>query len=85
MSTKITARLEGNKHEKVRNKYKLFYEDPECEFLYFSIYHSEDWSTLLGWKSGLGTVKRAFLYFTERRLLWEYGKNFGRLPALNDQ
>ncbi len=83
MSTRITARLEGNRHEKVRDKYRRFCKDPECEFLYYSIYYSEDWSTLLGWTSELGRVKRAFLYFTERRLLWEYAKTFGRLPALN--
>jgi hypothetical protein len=84
MSSRITFRLEGGRHEKIRHKYKVLYNDKHCMCLYYSIYYSE-WSTWQDWSSEMGKVKKAFLYYTERRLLWEYAKRFHSLPKLNSQ
>ena len=84
MSTRITGRLEGSKHEKVRQDYRKLFADDKLQFLYHTIWYSA-WTTWQGWNSESGKVRKAFLLFSERRLIWEYARQFKRLPPLNKQ
>lgn len=82
MSKRLTGRTQN--HEKIARLYKTKFADPQFEFLYLA--HCE---LGLGWVSwdlthkSLSSVKLAFIQYAERRLIWEYAKEFNRLPSLN--
>lgn len=82
MSKRLTGRTQS--HEKITRLYKTEFKDMQCERLYFS--HCD---LGLGWGSwdlthrDKSSVKLAFIRYAERKLLWEYAREFGRLPSLN--
>lgn len=82
MSKRLTGRTQH--HEKIARLYKANFEDRRCKSLYFA--HCDFG---LGWLphdltyGNLASAKLAFVQYAERKLIWEYAKQFGRLPSLN--
>ena len=82
MSQHLTGRTQS--HKKISNLYKTKFEDPQCEFLYFTHcdfgygWHSRDLT-----HGSLARSKLAYVQYAERKLIWEYAREFNRLPSLN--
>ncbi len=82
-STMVTNRLEGKKHSAVYGKYAEKCDDPEFKKLFFSICHLNFKN--LSAKGNLRKVNNAYLYYIERKLIWDFAKEYKRLPLLNQQ
>ena len=83
-SKKITRRLEGSRHEKVRNEYKKHFKDDEFKYLYFSICYT-DWTSWDFLNKELGSVLYSCLLYLERKMIWEFAKTYSRNPTLNKE
>lgn len=82
MSQRLIGRTQN--HPKIGSLYKAKFPDPRCEFLYFT--HCDFGHGWTSWDlthRSLSIVKSAFIQYIERKLIWEYAKQFNRLPALN--
>ncbi len=80
LSTRVTHRLEGAKHEKIRSAIKDGTVD--LKNLYFSICHPE-WHPVSPENKDMVRVRKTWLHWVERKLIWEYAKTFKRIPILN--
>jgi len=82
MSKRLTGRTQN--HEKIARSYKTQFDDQKCQSLYYA--HCDlgpGWSSWdLSHREG-ASVKRAYLQYAERKLIWEYARKFNRLPLLN--
>lgn len=77
----ITGRLEGSRHEKIR-EYKKAFKDHRLNYLYISHCYV-GWTTWDFQKRELGRVRRAYLLYVESKLLWEFAKVYSNTPRLN--
>ncbi len=82
-SKKVTRRLEGSRHEKIK-EYKAQFEDDELKHLYFSLCYTE-WTSWDFQKKDLASVRYACLLYLERKLIWEFAKTYSNVPRLNRQ
>jgi hypothetical protein len=81
-SKKITRRLEGSRHEKVRNEYKKLFKDNDLKYLYFSLCYT-DWTSWDFRNKELSSARYACLLYLERKLIWEFAKIYSKVPILN--
>lgn len=79
-STRIIHRLED--HEKVTKEYIRKYKDTACKYLYHSISYPE-WHPLAAKDAEVGIVRKAWLHYIERKMIWEYAKLHSKIPSLN--
>jgi hypothetical protein len=80
-SKEITRRLEGSRHEKIR-EYKKVFNDHSLKCLYFSECHV-GWTTWDFQERDSAMVRKAYLLYLESKLIWEFAKAYSKLPDLN--
>jgi hypothetical protein len=82
----ITRRLESSRHEKIRNEdeYKKLLNDHSLRCLYFSNCYV-GWTTWDFKERDLGRVRKAYLLYLERKLIWEFARTYSNVPILNRQ
>ena len=83
-SKKVTARLEGKRHEKVRIEYQKRFDDEEMTCLYFSLSYT-DWTSWAFREKDIGPARYACLLYLERKLIWEFARTYSKIPLLNRQ
>lgn len=83
-SKKITTRLEGRRHEKIKTEYKKRFDDDELDYLYFSLSYT-DWISTAFREKDLGSARYTCLLYLERKLIWEFAKIHSKIPLLNRQ
>jgi len=79
MSSHVTRRLDRS-HHAVR-QYKDDSGDNYLDKLYYSDWMSQ-WDNRKP-NSDIGRAQLAFIYYIERKLIWEYAKKHQRLPMCN--
>jgi hypothetical protein len=83
-SKKVTMRLEGRRHEKIKTEYKKRFDDDELAHLYFSLSYT-DWTSSAFREKDVGSARYACLLYLERKLIWEFAKTYSKVPILNKQ
>lgn len=79
MSSHVTSRLD--KSHKVVCQYRKEYRDKNAENLFYSEWLSP-WSNLHH-NTDIGKSQMAYIYYIERKLIWEYAKKYNKLPKFN--
>jgi hypothetical protein len=82
-SKTITRRLEGRRHEKVK-EYEELFGDYELRHLYFSLCYAE-WTSWDFQELPLSRARRAGLLYIERKLIWDFAKTYSKVPVLNKE
>ena len=84
VSKQTTIRMQGGNHRTAVKEYREKFDDAACKQLYFACGTLDVlWSNGSLGNTDDGKAKMAYLFYLERKIIWEHVKQTGKLPALN--